>query len=106
MGTPALTLLLCDLDRRRQRRGRQPGGELGPVSGAPAVAVLADPVQQGALKTDVVAKTFRLNPLVLQDLLPLGEEFLVQAGLFDEIAVAGVLWRNGRERHELLYNLC
>jgi hypothetical protein len=49
--------------------------------GAPAVAVLADPVEQGAFETDVVAEPLGLEPLVLQDLLPLGQEFLVEAGL-------------------------
>src|SRR5687767_8136861 len=58
--TPAPPLLLRNLDRRWQRGVRKPGCELGPAGGAPAVAVLADPVEQGALKADVVPKAFRL----------------------------------------------
>jgi hypothetical protein len=43
-----------------------------PAGGPPAFTVLPNPVQQGALKPDVVAKALGLNPLVLQDFLPFG----------------------------------
>ncbi len=43
-----------------------------PAGGPPAFTVLPNPVQQGALKPDVVAKPLGLNPLVLQDFLPFG----------------------------------
>ena len=56
------------------------------AGGAPAFAVLPNPIQQGALKADVVAKALGFNPLVLQDFLPFGQEFLVEAGLFHELA--------------------
>ena len=54
--------------------------------GAPAVPVLANPVEQRALKADVVAQALGLEPLVAEDLFPLGEEFLIQRGLLYELA--------------------
>ena len=54
--------------------------------GAPAVPVLADPVEQRALKADVVAQALGLEPLVAEDFFPLGEEFLIQRGLLYELA--------------------
>ena len=54
--------------------------------GAPAFAMFADPIEKGALEADVVAESFGLEPFVLQDLFPFGEEFLVEAGLLDELA--------------------
>lgn len=50
--------------------------------------MLADPIEQGAFETDVVAEPLGLDPLVLQDLLPLGEKFLVEVRLFDELLAA------------------
>ena len=71
---------------RREGRGGAGGGMVMPTGGAPTFAVLADPVEQRALETDVVAEPFGLEPLVFQDLLPLRQEFLIKAGLFDELA--------------------
>ena len=53
---------------------------------APAFPVLANPVEQRALKADVVSEPLGFQPFVFQNLLPLREEFLVEAGLFDELA--------------------
>ena len=47
--------------------------------------MLANPIEQGAFETDVVAQSFRLEPLVLQDFFPFGQELLVEAGLFNEL---------------------
>ena len=60
--------------------------QLCPAGGAPTFAVLANPIEQRALETDVVTQSLRLQPLVLQDLLPLREEFLIEAGLFNKLA--------------------
>ena len=49
--------------------------------GTPALAMLANPVEQSALKADVATETLGFEPLVLQDLLPLGEELLIEARL-------------------------
>lgn len=54
--------------------------------GAPTFAMLANPVQERSFKTDVVAEAFRLQPFVLQDLFAFGEKFLIQTGLFHELA--------------------
>lgn len=73
------------------RPGRSRGGwrlllEQGAPMGAPAVAVLADPIEQRALEADVIAEPLGLEPFVTKDLFPLGEELLIQRGLLDEIA--------------------
>src|SRR5690606_1817936 len=57
---------------------------------APAFAVFADPVEQGAFEADVVTESFGLDPLVTEDFFPFGQEFLVETGLFDEVAGGGV----------------
>jgi hypothetical protein len=55
-------------------------------SGPPAFAVLPNPVEQGAFEPYVVAKALRFNPLVFQDFLPFGQEFLIKTGLFHELS--------------------
>jgi hypothetical protein len=46
--------------------------------------VFANPVEEGALEAYVMAESFGLQPLVLQDFLTLGEELLVEARLLHE----------------------
>ena len=58
---------------------------MGATGGAPGFPVFTDPIEQGAFKTDIVAQTFRLDPLVAENLLPFGEELLVKARLLYEI---------------------
>jgi hypothetical protein len=50
-----------------------------PSGGPPTLAVLANPVEERPLEADVVAQPLGLQPFVLQNLLPLREEFLVEA---------------------------
>jgi len=54
--------------------------------GAPAFAMLPDPIEQGSFETDIVTETFGFQPFVFQDLFSFGEKFLIQAGLFHELA--------------------
>ena len=62
-----------------------------PPRAAPLVAVVADPVQQGAFEAYVVACFFGLYPLVAQDLLALGQKLFVHARFFsEERGVVGV----------------
>ena len=51
-----------------------------PPGSTPLIPVLADPVKEGPFEPDVLARFLRLEPFVLKDLLPFGEEFLIQAG--------------------------
>jgi len=60
--------------------------QLRPSGRPPAFAMLANPVEQGPFEADVIAQPLRLQPFVPQNLLPLGQEFLVEARLFDEVA--------------------
>ena len=53
--------------------------------GAPALAVLANPVEQCTFEPDIISQPLRLEPLVLQDLFPFGEELLIKAGLFHKL---------------------
>ncbi len=62
--------------------------------------MFSDPIEQGALETDVVAEPLGLQPLVSEDFLPLSQELLVEAGLFDEFA--GVLEIFSRQTHLVL----
>lgn len=71
-----------------------------PTRRAPALPVLPNPVEQRALEADVVSQPLRLEPLVLQNLFPLGQELLVEAGLFDE--VPGGRWLLSRMSHAAL----
>ncbi|MGC4074367.1 MAG: hypothetical protein QM760_18020 [Nibricoccus sp.] len=47
--------------------------------------MFANPVQQSALKADIMTEALGLDPLVAKDLLPLGKELLVKARLLYEI---------------------
>lgn len=55
------------------------------TGGAPAFAMLANPIEQGAFETYIVAQSLRFEPLVLQDFFPFGQKLLVEAGLFNEL---------------------
>ena len=55
------------------------------AGGAPFVAVVTNPVEEGAFEADVEAGLFGFDPFVAQNLLPLGQEFLVEAGPLDKI---------------------
>ena len=57
-----------------------------PAMRPPAVAMFADPVEERALKTDVVAESLGFQPLVAQNLFPFGEEFLIKRRLLNEFA--------------------
>lgn len=48
------------------------------AGGAPALTVFANPIEEGSFETNIVSQTLRLEPLVLQDFLPLGEKFLIE----------------------------
>ena len=43
-----------------------------------------DPVEEGFFKADIVTRLLALNPFVPEDFLPLGEEFFIEQGFFDE----------------------
>jgi hypothetical protein len=73
--------------------------ELVPPRCAPALPVLPDPVEEGPLKADVEAEALGFEPLVLQDLLPLREEFLIEARLLDEFPRRRGIGLFGGESH-------
>src|ERR1700712_1852636 len=52
---------------------------------SPTFAVLTNPIEEGTLETDIIAKPLGFQPLVAENLLSLGEEFLVKAGLLYEV---------------------
>ena len=54
--------------------------------GAPALTVFADPIEERAFETDVVAKALRFEPLVFQDFFSFRQKLLIETGLFDEFA--------------------
>jgi len=56
------------------------------TSRTPTFAVFANPIEQRAFKSNIVAQALGFEPLVLQNFLPLGEELLIQVGLLDELA--------------------
>ena len=60
------------------------GRVLGAAGRTPAFAMLANPVEQGAFETDVVTQAFGFNPLVPEDFLTLGKEFLIETRLLHE----------------------
>ncbi len=66
-------------------RRRSCGCTLRATGGAPGFAMLANPVEQGAFETDVMAEAFGLDPFVAEDLFPLSEEFLIKTGLLYEV---------------------
>ena len=51
---------------------------------SPAVAMFADPVEERALKADVITESLGFQPFVAQNLFPFGEEFLIKRGLLNE----------------------
>jgi hypothetical protein len=61
-------------------------GMLLPSGSSPALAVFANPIEERTFEPNIVTKAFRFQPLVFQDLFSFGEEFLIQAGLFHELA--------------------
>jgi len=52
---------------------------------APAGAMFHDPIEQCLFETDVFAGFLALDPLVLQNFRALGEEFLVENRIFNEL---------------------
>lgn len=90
---PQLRQLATLLPATGERRGGMAAGLLLllllllllPTCGAPALAMLANPIEQCAFKADVVTEPLRFEPFVLQDLFAFGEEFLIQTGLFHEL---------------------
>jgi len=55
---------------------------------APLGAMFDDPVGQGPLESDVEAGFLGLDPLVLQDFLPFGLEFLVESRVLQQVVPA------------------
>ena len=53
----------------------------GAAFGLPNVAVLADPVEEGTFESNVFPLLLRFDPLVLEDLVALSEEFVVECRL-------------------------
>ena len=71
-------------------------------SGTPALTMFSDPIEQCAFEPDIITEPFRLEPLVLQDLFPLGEKFLIQTGLFHKLpGRRGLLCRMSHEAGEM-----
>src|ERR1051325_69134 len=58
---------------------------LGLAGFAPLGPVFDNPVRQRPLEPDIVARFFRLNPLVLQNLLALRLKFAVKRRVFQQI---------------------
>ena len=50
--------------------------------------MLDDPIGQSPFKPDVKARLFGLDPLVFQDFLPLGLEFLVEGRVLQQVVPA------------------
>ena len=61
-------------------------GLLLAAGGAPTLAMLPNPVEEGTFETDIITQPLRLEPFVLQDFFPLREEFLIETGLFHKLA--------------------
>ena len=57
---------------------------------APLGAMLNDPVRQGPLEADVMSGFFRLDPLVLENLLPFGLELTIKIGVFHQVICRGI----------------
>src|SRR5947199_2585133 len=51
----------------------------------PMGAMFYDPIEERFFKADVFAGFFALDPLVFQNLLPLGQELLVEHGVLNEL---------------------
>lgn len=54
----------------------------------PAFAVFANPIEEGALETDVFALLLGFDPLVPENFLTLGKEFLIEGGPLGETLIA------------------
>src|SRR6266550_3827822 len=57
---------------------------------APLGAVFDNPIGQRAFKADVVANFFGLNPLVLENLLPLGLKLAIETGILHKIVCRSI----------------
>src|SRR5207302_9315966 len=57
---------------------------------APLGTMVDNPIRQRPFKPDVVAGLLRLDPFVLQNLLTLGLELAVKAGVFHQVVGRGV----------------
>jgi hypothetical protein len=69
---------------------------------SPTFAMLANPVEQGAFKSDVVSQSLRFQPFVFQDFFPLRQKFLIKTGLFHKLpGRRGLL---SRMSHEAVQN--
>lgn len=47
--------------------------------------MLANPVQQGPFKTDIVTQSLGLDPLVTEDFLTFGQKFLIETRLLHKL---------------------
>src|SRR5687767_607193 len=66
--------------------------ELHPSCGPPARAMPHNPVEERLFKSDVVSRFLALKPLVTQDLLPLGQEFLVEQRALQQGGIVVTHW--------------
>lgn len=57
---------------------------------APAVAVVAYPVEECAFESDVVACFFRFDPLVFKNFFTLRQELLVETGALNKFLASGL----------------
>lgn len=67
---------------------------------SPPVPMVANPIQQSTFKTDVATCFFGFKPLVFQDFLPLGKEFLIQAGTSDELFAVLAVFGHVKPRNQ------
>jgi len=66
---------------------------------APFGAVPYNPISQGPFEADIVACLLGLDPFVFQDLLTLGLEFAIKAGVAKKVfAVLDGLWIGSHNR--------
>ena len=68
---------------------------------APLRTVLDNPIGEGSLKADVLARLFRFNPLVLQNLLAFRLKLPVERRIFQQIVCRWWLFRFVRHNREL-----
>src|SRR5439155_19753245 len=61
------------------------GARLLSSSLSPVRAMFDDPIEQSLFKTDVFAGFFAFDPLVLENLFPLGQELLVEHRILHEL---------------------
>jgi len=78
--TGSCVSLATSLDRVKGKNlgGGLFGARLLPSPLSPVGAMFHDPIKQSPLKADVFTGLFAFNPLVFQNLRPLGKEFLVE----------------------------